>query len=246
MTRGRGWDGVLRWGRLPAAACLLAGAGLVAGSGAAGADSFTPGAWSGYVLKSGSYWWVNATFTVPTGSCTQGPGESGPGTSDWVGIQGSIGGNAAIIQTGFIVECEGGQPTYTGWHADMTGTPTTTPEPMQPGDQVVAAVVCSGSTCTQELQDVTQNWTDNLPVSVPDGWTGDVAAVASESQAGGISTGPVPVTLVTVNWNALGQYSPEADEQVPGNFNGTASVDPSPIDASGMNFDFAWNGNPGS
>jgi hypothetical protein len=50
------------------------------------------------------------------------------------------------------------------------------------------------------------------------------------------------VTNATMNGAPIGQTKPEADEQTPSIYGGTAGFDPTPLDATGMNFDFYWNG----
>ena len=241
-----GWYGVLRWARVSAVACLLAISGLAAGRGAVGAGtawaSLTEGPWSGYALEGGPYWWVSADFTVPGGICSQGPGETGPGTSYWAGLQ----GGTVIVQTGFTVSCVQGQPSYSAWHASLIGVPNTIGELVQPGDQVTAEVGCSGSTCLQILEDTTQGWTDVLPVAMPSGFISNIAAVAAESDHGGVTSGPVQVINADVNFAPIGMFNPEAEEQSPSIFGGAAGLDPTPLDPSGLDFDFSWNGNPGS
>jgi len=259
VVRRSGWRTIARWGCLPAAGCLLAG--LAAGLGTASADSgpsgtsadsgapgnglsYTLGQWSGYVLKGGSYQAANAMFLVPNGVCTQGPSEDGPATTYWVGLQ----DDATIAQAGLYAECIGGQPDYFTWTADASGHPTPVPQPVQPGDELAVSIYCpaGGNTCTQQLQDVTQNWAQSFNLSVPDGFSANIAAVASESQDGGIYSDAVMVEGANVDTEPIGQYYPEADVQDPSIYGGTATLDPSPLDTTGMNFSFVWNGYTGS
>jgi hypothetical protein len=233
--------GAVRWAVVPAA-CLaaVAGAVLVAGTGTARAATFDPGAWSGYVAKGGPYTSVAADFIVPVGLCPA--GSTGPGTGSWVGIQGTNDGSAAIVQTGYTVSCANGQPEYLVSHNNLQGVGTTLTENVQAGDQIDEAVSCSGSTCWEDLKDVTQNWTNNASVQVENGFSGYVAAVASESFDGGAISSATVVTNATVDGAPIGQADPEADQQTLSNYNGTEGLDPTPLDSTGTAFDFYWNG----
>jgi hypothetical protein len=71
-------------------------------------------------------------------------------------------------------------------------------------------------------------------------WT----AVGAESFHGGAYFDPVTVTYAEVDQAPIGQYNPEADEEQPSLYDGTAGLDPSQLDASGMDFSFYWNGSP--
>jgi Ricin-type beta-trefoil lectin domain len=244
--RGQGRAGFLRWAPLAAVAVLLASVALTPGAsvGTAYADSAldTTGAWSGYVLHGGTYYSASADFTVPGGSCSGDPSESGRWTGFWVGLQGKGG----IVQTGFTVNCNNGQAEYSGFHAAMTGVITHIAKPMQAGDQVYESVACLFFTCSQTVQDRTRNWTDTIQLPVVVGFSGSIAAIAGESSGGGVTTGPVPVTNALVNGRPIGQMNPEADQQNPANYGGTAGLDPTPLGPSGTSFGFYWNGSTGS
>jgi Peptidase A4 family len=249
VTRGRVRAGVMRWARASAVTGLLAVVGLTAAGAqqARAAASLVTGArYSGYVIHGGpgipDFYSVSAQFLVPLASCL--PGESGNGTYYWVGFQSSVGG---LAQTGFTVSCTNGQPVYAGWHIDLgIISLKTIPEPMQPGDTVNASVVCWFGLCAETVQDVTQNnWSDTAVYVAPAGFSGDLlTSVVAESFGGGISSWPVRVTNAVVNSTPIGQFNPEADEQNPANYNGTASIDPSPLDPTGTSFWLSWNGDP--
>jgi hypothetical protein len=245
VTGGRVRTRVLRWTRVCAVTGLLAVAGLAAGAGtgtAQAADALnTTAFWSGYEAYPGPFYEVSADFVVPGATCSQGPGETGPFTGFWVGFQGV----SVIVQTGFQVTCVSGQPVYTGWHADLLGTSTPISQPMQPGDQVDANVACLFGLCEQTVQDVTQNWSSTVALDLPDP-SGFLAAVAAESGDGGVTTGPVQVTNAMMNGTPIGQFDPEAMQQDPANYGGTAGLDPTALDPSGAIFQFYWNGNTSS
>jgi hypothetical protein len=246
LTRRRALASIQRWARVCAVAGLLAVSGIVTGAGAGTALADGPpdtlGLWSGYVAYPGPFDSASADFVVPGASCTQGPGETGPWTGFWVGLSAP----GAIDQTGFEVYCDAGQPTYTAWHSDLSGTPTMVSDPMQPGDQVDVNVFCWPNWCYQQVQDVTQNWISGSWLSVPDSFTPDIAAVAAESGEGGVTTGPVQVTYATVDGSPLGQFSPLPNQQNPALYNGMAGLDPTGLDPTGTAFQFYWDGSTGS
>jgi hypothetical protein len=237
---------VLRWTRVGAVMALLAVTGLAAAASTGTAkadDGLTTGDWSGYVSTATPFSSVSADFIVPTATCTRGPGENDVAENFWVGFQGQ--GANELVQTGFTVQCDSGQPVYSGWHADVTASQTFISQPMQPGDQVDASVECLWGVCDETVQDVTQNWSDtsSLEASDPGSY---IAAVAAESYNGGVTFDPVQVTNAMINGLPLGQLDPQANEQSPAIYGGTAGLDPSPLDPTGTAFEFYWNGNPGS
>jgi hypothetical protein len=236
----------MRWGRWPVIACLVP-AGLGAGIANADDTSVTTGQYSGYVISSGGpYQSASATFTVPDGVCTQGPSESGPGTLYSVGLQDTV----AIVEAGFALNCNGGQPNYYAWTADASGVTSALSQPLQSGDQLTVSISCAadGDTCTQNLQDVTQNWQQSFDLLVP-GFSAGWAGVYALNYDGGAYSDAVMVSGATVNGAPLGQYGPEANQQPPsgsGSFGFTGSLVPSAIETTGEDFSLVWNGYPGS
>jgi Clostridial hydrophobic W len=75
------------------------------------------------------------------------------------------------------------------------------------------------------------------------GW---IAAIAGESNGGGVTTGPAQVTNAMVNFTPIGQENPEPDEQNPASYGGISGLDPSALDPTGTAFEFNWNGSTGS
>nr|WP_096302349.1 G1 family glutamic endopeptidase [Jatrophihabitans sp. GAS493] len=166
----------------------------------------------------------------------------------WVGIQGDNGGGgaAAIVQTGFGLGCNDGQPEYYALHADSVGNWIFSPEPVRPGDLIHASVSCDTSDiCWEDLVNETQNWWNNTTVQVPGGFSTYVAAVAAESYNGGINDFPVQVSNARINGVPIAWSAPQANEETPSLYGGTAGIDPSPLDSTGMGFYFYWNGVPG-
>jgi hypothetical protein len=257
-----------------AAVCLVAAAGLVLGGATAQngiraphghrraehgrvsllADGLLAGqVWSGYVIGSGDNWEVAADFTVPTLVCQS--WQNGPGSFFWAGIQSTEGANSGgssgisglitIVQDGIKVWCLNGQPQYQAWVVQDPEGPRISilPNPVQPNDTIFANVVESGGQYWQYVDDETQNWT------VLESVTGiaasnNTAAVAAESFDGGAYFYPVAVTGAQVNGLPLARSNPGPQEQNPRYYNGTAGLDPGPLDASGQDFNFSWNGPP--
>lgn len=254
-------------GRARAAVCLVAAAGLVLGGAAApnrtvarqghqpvsllaatlASDSWTGtvGGWSGYLVNGGASYSVTATFTVPTVYCQSTPDGS---TGFWVGIfSAPSNGRATIVQDGIQVGCANGQPSYSAWLVGSgysAGVPVCVQYPVQPLDTIAVSVWEFGATYYEFLDDTVQNWSWLVPVT-GGAASSNIAAVAAESFNGGAAFDPVAVTGAQVNGLPLNQFNLEASEQNPGNYVGTAGLDPSGLDASGQDFNFYWNGPPG-
>ncbi len=247
------------------AASVMAAAGLGAAGPAAHTASFAPRSpvparlltagfvsrpWSAYAVRyqtngnNGNNFEASAFFTVPTAICS--PGENAE-TAFWVGVENPI-TPLSIVQDGFLVSCASGQPSYQAFYlpsAWSDGVPQYLPNTVQAGDDIFAYVYTDPVGNYYELvTDVTQNWDylTQIPGSPP---VYDVAAVGAESFNGGVNFAPVAVTDAQVNDAPIGQSNPEADEQTPSIYSGTAGLDPTPLDASQMDFSFQWNGTPG-
>jgi hypothetical protein len=212
-----------------------------------GSDSWTgaTGTWSGYVVKGGANNEVAATFTVPTADCQSTPYGF---TGFWVGIQSTDGnGIRTIVQDGIQISCGNGQPSYSAWgigNAYSGGTPVFLTDPVQPVDRITAVVWESGATYWMSLYDPVENWWWSNSAT-GGAASSNTAAIAAESFFGGADFDPVAVTGAEVNGLPLNQFKPEADEQDPNSYHATAGLDPSGLDASGENFNFYWNGQPG-
>jgi hypothetical protein len=208
------------------------------------ADALITGAqWSGYVVHGDSYN-VGATFTVSALYCQS--WQNGPGSVLWAGIQSTdSNGKATIVQDGIGYGCDNGQPRYYAWMVPdaHSGRVVSVPDPVQPGDAIFASVLEDGAEYWMYVDDETQNW------SVLNSLTGgaassNTAAVAAESYDGGAFFNPVAVTGAQVNGVPVGQSNPQALEEDPSRYNGTAGLDPGPLDATDQNFSFSWNGPP--
>ncbi|WP_096304635.1 G1 family glutamic endopeptidase [Jatrophihabitans sp. GAS493] len=207
--------------------------------------SIYSGGWSGFVARGGSYSSAAADFIVPVGVCS--PAQSqGIADAYWVGIQGDNGGPAAIVQTGFALGCVNGQAVYYALHADLQGNWIYLPEHVQPGDLIDASVSCDATgLCGESLVDETQGWSDTSALQAQVGYAGYLAAVAAESYNGGVNDFPAQVSNAIFNGAPIAQFGPQANEETPSAYGGTAGLDPSPLDSTGMGFYFYWNGVPG-
>jgi hypothetical protein len=102
----------------------------------------------------------------------------------------------------------------------------------------------SSGNYTMLLWDLSQPWAELSYATSPPYSSDYNTAVGAESFDGGAYFDPVTVTYAEIDQVPIGQYNPNADEQPPSIYNGTAGLDPSPLDASGMDFSFYWNGPP--
>lgn len=235
--------GLLRWARIPVVAGLLASAALAAGAGAGtarAADSLSTGTlWSGYVTTQGQFSSASADFTVPGAICL--PGGDGY-IYYWAGFQ----ADGGIVQDGFKVSCQQGQQVNQGWYTENgSDTPIFINQPMDVNDLVSVSAICLFGVCTQTVQDVTQNWSDTTFFVEPANFgAGFIAAIAAEAYWGGVETGPVQVTNATFNGTPIGQFNPQAEEQSLAGSGAAAGLDPAPLDPTGTDFAFYWNGDP--
>jgi hypothetical protein len=188
------------------------------------------------VAQGGPFTSAAGDFTVPVGVCSSGQNENG--TAYWVGIQGPT----ALIQTGFNVVCKNGQPTYQALHSTPQSLFLPLTETVLPGDQIDEAVSCSGSTCSEDLDDVTQNWTSDASYQVIAGYSGNFAAVVGESNNGGATSSATVVTGATVDGAPIGQSDAEADQETLSNYDGAYGLDPTPLNSTGEDFDLFWDG----
>jgi Peptidase A4 family len=205
------------------------------------------GAWSGYVVKNQDSSQVTATFTVPAVTCQS--GENGPGSAFWVGIQSTdSSGSATLVMAGINVSCTSGQPGYGAWMVPSADNPVLDPLPnaVHPGDQVTATVDNQNNTgqYVMTVTDHTQDWSQSKVVTGGNDST-DYGAVAATSYNGGAFFSPMAVTGATVNGAPLAQFHPEADQEQTSFYQGTAGLDPGPLDASGEDFSFFWTSPPG-
>jgi Peptidase A4 family len=223
--------------------CVLGVLGLALSGTQGVSQAGTLGSWSGDVASGGSYFSVTADFTVPTPDCTQAsPALSSPGrgeTAYWVGLQ----KGPDIVRSGFMVQCSGASPVYTALSTTgLAGTWHYLPDPFEAGDFIELGVSCSASTCYEAAVDAAQgNWVSYVPVAVPDGFTGRIAAVAAESYYGGAPSTLVAVTSAQVNIQPIGQSNPQPNIADPSNYNALAYLlIPGPLNASGQDFDLSW------
>ena len=213
-------------------------------------SSFAIGMTSGYTVSQVNAWEATMTFVVPTQVSCQ-PSQACTVNIFWVGIYGTnSSGAVAIAQDGIGISCANGRPTFFPWmntDAAVNAQFVPSSDPVMPGDTITAEVWANDpdGDYVMEVNDSAQAW-----VSFGDIFNGPVgqasASYSAESYDGGVQFPPVPVTNAEINGSPIGQYNLQAWEEAPSLYGGTAGLDPTPLDASGSAFTFAWNGPVGS
>jgi Peptidase A4 family len=215
------------------------------------------GVWSGWVTPSDtSIREVGATFQVPDATCPR----AGALQYFWVGVQGWPLGGGGIAQAGVEISCRAGWPSsplYSVWTGISSGDIVPRDLPVQPGDSITVDAFQlelpggpPGSWYFM-LEDANQNWMHYFALYGIGPVIGGIAAVAAESDAGGLIDGPVSVTNAQVNFSPLGQYAPHPSVQDPSIYQvcggqGSMALVPSALDTSGQNFLFLWEPGPAS
>jgi hypothetical protein len=131
--------------------------------------------WAGYSISGGPFLSIAGEWTVPTVY-----GDAGDHSATWIGIDGLGAGNSTLIQTGtsqdyssgFLGTGLGGGPQYYAWWENFPDGPVTFPNPVSPGDHMVAIISLDGDphpgsamTWLIFLMDQTKNWTATQTVT---------------------------------------------------------------------------------
>jgi hypothetical protein len=108
--------------------------------------------WGGYAVTphSGRFRRVTGSWTVPSGSCTQGtPSYS----AAWVGLGGFDQSSQALEQTGTELDCSrSGRASYSAWYELVPSTAKTLRMTVRPGDKITASVEVRGTNVSLKLR----------------------------------------------------------------------------------------------
>jgi len=212
-TYGRGGTDAGGWGR--GGYPMVAGSAPDAGPGGAGsrgeaADTPARGFaavtnvasenWAGYAATgaAGSFTSVSSSWAQPAVSC----GGTDTFAAFWAGLDGD--GTPTVEQTGTEADCDQGTASYQGWYEIFPNAPVFYPDPVQPGDDMSAAVVADGNGIfTLTLRDATQGWTQAVQQAEPDAQLGSAEVIAEAPSNGTVlplaDFGTVNFTGVTVD-----------------------------------------------
>ena len=145
---------------------------LTAPAASAHAASATSSNWSGYAItphgSATTFRSVSGSWVVPQGTCT--PGQEGY-TSVWVGIGGNSQTSEALEQTGTEFDCSmNGEATYSAWYELVPDASHDIAIPVEPGDQIDAAVTVRGTRVTVLLRNRTrlQTFKRTFTMGAPD------------------------------------------------------------------------------
>ena len=150
--------------------------------------------WSGYAVTAGTYTSVSASWTQPTGHCS-----NGQYAVFWVGLDGY--NSNTVEQTGTGIECAGSTPVYYAWYEMYPAPATNYSNTVRAGDHFNATVTYkSGSTFSLYLADTTQGWSHTTTATVA-GAARSSAEVIAEAPCCTASGGTLPLTnFGTVNF----------------------------------------------
>jgi Peptidase A4 family/Putative Ig domain len=99
--------------------------------------------WSGYVLTGGTYTGVTGTFNVPTIA----PTSTDTHTSEWIGIDGAVGGDQNLIQAGVTEQfsASSGTTVVYAWTEELPAPENPISLAVAPGDEITVDISMIGS-----------------------------------------------------------------------------------------------------
>jgi len=126
--------------------------------------------WSGLVTQNGGpYTGADATFTVPTVTCTK----KTSAVAIWTGIGGSLPSDGqTLIQNGIEADCDNGAASYYAWWENNPQVPGTRLDPstypVHPGDNIAVSVtVPISSQVDFFFDDYTAHWSTEVTKAIP-------------------------------------------------------------------------------
>jgi Peptidase A4 family len=195
--------------------------------------------WSGYASTGapGSFSSVASSWAQPTVTC------DGTDTfsSFWVGLDGV--GTPTLEQTGTEADCSGGTAVYGGWYEIFPDAPVFYNEPVQPGDEMSAAVTANGGgSFTLTLSDATRGWQQVTSALVPGAELASAEIIAEAPSGQTVlplaDFGTVQFTNATVNGQAAQDATLIALTLVSGG--GAPEATPSALTSS-TSFSVTWH-----
>ena len=192
--------------------------------------------WSGYAVDSGTYNSVIADWTQPGANCSSGDTTY---SSFWVGLDGFNSGT--VEQTGTEADCSGGAASYYAWEETYPNPSGVYEATVEPGDQFVAYVSASGDVFTLYIEDETQNWYGEYPVTVSGAAKSSAEVIAEAPYLNGIlpltDFGTVNFTGTEANGTGFGSLSPIQIDMV----SSSNALEASTSGLSGNNFSVTWD-----
>jgi hypothetical protein len=192
--------------------------------------------WGGYAATGGPFESVSASWTIPTGTCTDDIGFA----SFWIGLDGFD--NDTVEQTGTDVVCHNGKPLYDVWYELFPAFPVYISRPVTAGDHITASVTAQPrGLFLISIANVTQGWTRAVlkPLKTA---TRTSAEVITERAFNGSGFFPyvqfdsTTFTNATVDGRPLGHYEPTRITMATDD---TVFAEPSPL-VHGQDFTLRW------
>jgi hypothetical protein len=204
------------------------------------AAALSPSRRAGYTAAlSGAVARSHAGFQVPSLSCD--PADSFMAASALA----EVFSPTDVIAGGVVLVCANGTPTYTGVIQLGSGNQTSLPDPVAPGDHVVAAVNVTASKTTVTVSDRTRHWTHTLSgagaTGISDGFVG-VSALNCTAGAMPCSTlpkfSPIQFRSARVDRLPIGRLHPSRSDIV--SSGGQLEASTSSLGNGGSEFVVTW------
>jgi len=195
--------------------------------------------WSGYATTGTTYTDVQASWTQPTGNCSDGQTAY---SSFWIGLDGD--GTNSVEQTGSEVDCSGGSPIYYAWYEMYPAYPVNYANTVRPGDSFSAEVKYIGSNKFQlSITDHTQNWSHSVTKALRRAGRGSAEWIAEAPSSGSgvlplANFGTVNFSNCTANSKSISSNpNPDAITMASGS---TTKAVPSGLGSGGESFSVTW------
>jgi hypothetical protein len=200
--------------------------------------------WSGYADTGSSFSKVTASWTEPKGTCS---GRTESLAAFWVGIDGYS--SDSVEQDGTLIECYRGTAyNYTWWEMYPTNDIQVVGESLEPGDNISASVVRSGTSYTLAVTDSTHTANSFSTKQTCSSCANSSAEWIAEAPSG--SSGVYPLTdfgsvslssATVTEGSTSGVISSFTDDEITMiTSSGATEAQPGALNSSGNGFSVTW------
>jgi hypothetical protein len=200
--------------------------------------------WSGYADTGSGFSKVSASWTEPKGTCS---GRTESLAAFWVGIDGYS--SDSVEQDGTLIECYRGTAyNYTWWEMYPTNDIQVVGESLEPGDNISASVVRSGTSYTLAVTDSTHTANSFSTKQTCSSCANSSAEWIAEAPSG--SSGVYPLTdfgsvslssATVTEGSTSGVISSFTDDEITMiTSSGATEAQPGALNSSGNGFSVTW------
>jgi hypothetical protein len=195
--------------------------------------------WSGYADTSTTFSTATGNWTEPSVSCTSRTSYA----AFWVGIDGFTSGS--VEQDGTLAECSGGSAFYfTWWEMYPTNAIQVVGSSVQPGDNISASVVRSGTSYKLQVTDSSHPANSFTTTQSCSGCANSSAEWIAEAPSG--SRGVLPLanfhswtlSAATVNSGVISSFTDDEITMI--DSSGRVKAQPGALNGSGNGFSVTW------